>query len=121
MRSWLLEDEHDERIEKPTLDIVHEDRVILERLQPVRTPPTNNKEILLPGDTVVLRYREWLAEWDANGWRIDFARLQAEKSGTAFAIPSPGRRESGNWVLDTVPLQAGGEQARTRRKLALTG
>jgi phenylpropionate dioxygenase-like ring-hydroxylating dioxygenase large terminal subunit len=120
MRSWLLEDEHDARIEKPTLDIVNEDRVILERLQPVRTPPTNTKEILVPGDTVVLRYREWLAEWDANGWRIDFDRLQAEKGGVAFTIPSPGRRESANWVLDTVPLQAGGEQAKARRKLALT-
>ena len=121
MRSWLLEDEHDERIEKPTLDIVNEDRVILERLQPVRTPPTNTKEILVPGDTVVLRYREWLAEWDANGWRIDFDRLQAEKGGVAFTIPSPGRRESANWVLDTVPLQEGGEQAKARRKLAVTG
>ena len=115
MRSWLLEDEHDERIEKPTLDIVHEDVEILERLQPVRTPPTNNKEILVPGDTAVLRYREWLSDWDAKGWRIDFNRLQAKKKDIAFAIPSPGRRESGNWVLDAVPLQPGGEPARTRR------
>ena len=120
MRSWLLEDEHDMRIEKPTLDIVHEDVAILERLEPVRTPPTNTKEILLPGDTVVLRYREWLAEWDAKGWRIDFKRLQAEKGDVAFAIPSPGRRESGNWVLDTIPLKEGGEQARTKRMLSLS-
>ena len=118
MRSWLLEDEHDERIEKPTLDIVHEDVKVLERLRPVRTPPTNNKEILVPGDTVVLRYREWLSEWDANGWRIDFDRLQTEKEKIAFAIPSPGRRESANWVLDTIPLQEGGEPARIRRKSA---
>jgi len=118
MRSWLLEDEHDLRIEKPTLDIVHEDVGILERLEPVRTPPTNNKEILIPGDAVVLRYREWLSEWDAKGWRIDFKRLQIEKGDVAFAIPSPGRRESGNWVLDTIPLQEGGEQARQKRKLA---
>jgi len=120
MRSWLLEDEHDMRIEKPTLDIVHEDVKVLERLQPVRTPPTNTKEVMVPGDTAILRYREWLAEWDANGWRIDFPRLQAERGDIAFAIPSPGRRESGNWVLDTVPLMAGGEQARARRTLKLT-
>jgi phenylpropionate dioxygenase-like ring-hydroxylating dioxygenase large terminal subunit len=118
MRSWLLEDEHDKRIEKPTLDIVHEDVAVLERLRPVRTPPTNTKEILVPGDAAVLRYREWLSEWDAKGWRIDFARLQAEKDDVAFAIPSPGRRESGNWVLDTIPLQPGGEPARVRRKSA---
>jgi hypothetical protein len=31
----------------------------------------------------------------------------------AFAIPSPARRNSGNWVLDPVPLvPANGEAAR---------
>jgi phenylpropionate dioxygenase-like ring-hydroxylating dioxygenase large terminal subunit len=115
MRSWLLEDEYDERIEKPTLQIVAEDVDILEKLSPVRTPTTNTKEILVPGDTVVVRYREWLAEWDANGWRIDYKALQAQKGDIAFAIPSPGRREGGNWVLDTIPLQPGGEEVRSRR------
>ena len=115
MRSWLLEDEHDMRIEKPTLAIVHEDVTILEQLRPIRTPPTNTKEVLVPGDTVIVRYREWLAEWDAKGWRIDFKRLQDEQGDTAYAVPSPGRRESGNWVLDTVPLVAGGEAARKKR------
>jgi len=115
MRSWLLEDKHDETIEKPTLQIVNEDVGILEKLRPIRTPTTNTKEILVPGDTVVVRYREWLAEWDANGWRIDYKTLQAQKGDIAFAIPSPGRREGGNWVLDTIPLQAGGEEARKRR------
>ncbi len=90
MRSWLLEDEHDERIEKPTLQIVHEDLDILEKLRPIRTPTTNTKEILVPGDTVVVRYREWLAEWDANGWRIDYKALQAQKGDIAFAIPISG-------------------------------
>ena len=75
---------------------------------------------MVPGDTVILRYREWLAEWDAKGWRIDFEKMQSRKGDTAFAIPSPGRRESGNWVLDTVPLKEGGEQARQRRKLAMS-
>jgi phenylpropionate dioxygenase-like ring-hydroxylating dioxygenase large terminal subunit len=121
MRNWLLEDDYDMRIEKPTLDIVQEDVNVLQTLQPVRTPPTNTKEILVPGDSVLLRYREWLADWDANGWRIDFKRLQEERVGVAFAIPSPGRRESGNWVLDTIPLQPGGKQAIQRRKTAVQG
>jgi phenylpropionate dioxygenase-like ring-hydroxylating dioxygenase large terminal subunit len=116
LRSWLLEDEHDMRIEKPTLDIVHEDVAVLEKLRPVRTPTTNTKEVMVPGDTAVLRYREWLAEWDAKGWRIDYQRLQAEQGDIAFAIPSPGRRESGNWVLDAIPLQPGGEEMRNRRQ-----
>jgi len=115
MRSWLLEDEFDERIEKPTLEIVHEDVGILERLNPVKTPPTNTKEILVPGDAVIMRYREWLSEWDANGWRLDFKSMQANRNDVAYAIPSPGRREGGNWVLDTVPLLPGGEEMRKRR------
>jgi hypothetical protein len=81
----------------------------------VRTPTTNTKEILVPGDTAVVRYREWLSDWDANGWRLDFRRLQAEKGDIAFAIPSPGRRDGGNWVLDTVPLMPGGDEMRKRR------
>jgi phenylpropionate dioxygenase-like ring-hydroxylating dioxygenase large terminal subunit len=118
MRNWLLEDEHDLRIEKPTMDIVHEDITILEKLDPVRTPPTNTKEIMVPGDTAILRYREWLAEWDAQGWRIDYKRMQDEKGDISFVIPSPDRRDSRNWVLDTVPLMPGGSEAIQRRKTA---
>ena len=115
MRSWLLEDEHDMRIEKPTLDIVQEDIDVLEKLRPIRTPPTNTKEILVPSDAVIVRYREWLSDWDANGWRIDFKALKDDEIGAAYAIPSPGRRDGGNWVLDTIPLMPGGEQARQRQ------
>lgn len=116
MRSWLLEDEHDMRIETSTLAIVDEDIGILEKLSPIRTPTTNTKEILLPSDGMIVRYRAWLSDWDANGWRIDYKRLQQERGDFAYAIPSPGRRTGGNWVLDTVPLQDGGEAARKRRK-----
>jgi len=118
MRNWLLEDKFDDRIEEPTLGIVQEDVDVLQTLQPVKTPPTNTKEILVPGDSVLLRYREFLADWDARGWRIDSQRLSEERLGTAFAIPSPARRESGNWVLDPIPLEPGGQQARERRSRA---
>lgn len=116
MRSWMLEDKHDMTIEKPTLQVVEEDMNILQTLRPIRTPPTNTKEILVPGDHVVVRYREWLAEWDANGWRIDYKKLKEQQGDVAFAIPCPDRRKSGNWVLDLVPLQPGGEEVRQRRK-----
>ena len=51
----------------------------------------------------------------AKGWRIDYKKLRESEVDTAFAIPSPGRREGGNWVLDPVPTQPGGEQALKRR------
>jgi hypothetical protein len=61
----------------------------------------------VPGDTAVVRYRERLKKRDARGWRIDVKALQARLGDDALAVPSPGRRESGNWVLGTVPLLPG--------------
>jgi hypothetical protein len=107
MRNWLMEDKHDQRIEEVTLQVVHEDVTVLENLAPIRTPDTNTKEILVPGDTAVVRYRQHLKEWDARGWRIDYKQLQEKRGDIAFAIPCPARRESGNWVLDSVPLFEG--------------
>ncbi len=104
MRNWLLEDELDQRVEDVTLNIVHEDISILESLLPVRSPMTNTKEILLPGDQGVVRYRQCLRDWDKRGWRIDMQALRDQENYVAYAIPCPGRRESGNWVIDAVPL-----------------
>ena len=67
MRNWLMEDKHDERIREVTLQVVHEDVAVLEGLSPIRTPNTNTKEILVPGDAAVVRYRDYLKEWDAKG------------------------------------------------------
>ena len=92
---------------------------VLEALSPVRTPDSNTKEILVPGDTAVVRYRDYLKDWDARGWRIDYKALEAKRGDIVYAIPSPARRESGNWVLDTVPLEPGGKQALERRKRAV--
>jgi phenylpropionate dioxygenase-like ring-hydroxylating dioxygenase large terminal subunit len=104
MRNWLLEDEKDASVRDVTLRIVKEDIAVLEQLSPVRTPATNTKEVLVPGDTAVLRYRDCLRDWEQRGWRIDFKALRSRQGDVAFAIPCPARRESGNWVLDTVPL-----------------
>jgi len=111
MRNWLMEDEYDQNMEDVTLRIVQEDAAILAKLRPIRTPETNTKEVMVPGDTAVLRYREWLKEWEENGWRIDLNALRAVQVEQAMAIPCPARRESGNWVLDAVPLASPQERA----------
>ena len=116
MRNWLTEDKHDQRMEDVTLRIVHEDIRILEALNPVRTPDTNTKEILVPGDYALVRYREWLKKWDALGWRIDTKALRAKQGDVAMTIPCPARRESGNWVLDTVPLLPAAAAAGAERR-----
>ena len=59
----------------------------------------------MPADKAILAYRTWLQEVDNQGWRIDIETFN-QRNGTdvAFAIPSPARKTSGNWVLDTLPL-----------------
>ena len=116
MRNWLTEDKHDQRMEDVTLRIVHEDIRILEALNPVRTPDTNTREVLVPGDYALVRYREWLKKWDAMGWRIDMKALRAKQGDVAMTIPCPARRESGNWVLDTVPLLPAATAAGAERR-----
>jgi len=106
MRNWMLEDDKDERVRDVTLRVVGEDIGILEKLRPVRTPESNAKEVLLTGDAAVVSYRESLRDWDRRGWRIDSKTLREQQKGTAFAIPCPDRRKSGNWVLDSVPLMS---------------
>jgi len=115
MRNWLLEPEMNQRVEDVTLKIVGEDIDILEKLNPVRTPRSNTKEILLPGDQAVVRYRELLRDWENRGWRIDMNALRAKQGDVAFSIPSPARRESGNWVLDSVPLMGAGAASMAGR------
>ena len=74
-----------------------------------RTPISNTKEVLVPGDTAIAAYREWLRKWDAKGWKIDVKALNARLGDFAVTIPCPARRTSDNWVQETVPLVAGSE------------
>jgi phenylpropionate dioxygenase-like ring-hydroxylating dioxygenase large terminal subunit len=106
MRSWLLDPQHDDRIAKVNLAIAQEDIDILQELDPVRTPDSPSEEILVRSDGAVVKYRECLNEWTDKGWRIDLKSLRKQQGDRAFAIPSPARRTSKNWVQKTVPLVA---------------
>ncbi len=105
LRSFMLEPEHDDYIRDANLRVTVEDIVVLENLSPVRTPETRTREILTPGDKAIVRYRDYLEDWNAKGWRLDFKTLQENHGDVAYAIPCPERRGSGNWVLDPVPLR----------------
>ena len=107
LRNWLLEDVHDARMAAVTMTVVKEDMAVVENLNPVRTPDTNTKEVLVPGDTAIAAYREWLKKWDAKGWKIDVRALNARLGDFAVNIPCPARRTSDNWVQETVPLVPG--------------
>ncbi len=103
-RNCMLDAKMDERANTANLKVANEDIGILVNLNPVRTPESNMKEILLPTDQAIARYREYLGQWESRGWRIDLRKLRDEQGDVAYAIPCPDRRTSGNWVLDPVPL-----------------
>jgi len=116
MRSFMMEPENDEKLIDINMRIAHEDINIIENLDPVRTPDSTAKELLTPVDKPIYHYRDFLKDWDARGWRIDWKELQKKRGDIAFAIPSPGRKTEKNWILDTVPLMAPPEKGKAKLK-----
>lgn len=108
MRNFLLDPKHDGPIHARNKIIAKQDIDILLEVDPPRTPMTNTKEVMMPADKAIVAYRSWLEKFDNRGWRIDIDTFN-EKNGkdTVFVIPSPGRKTSGNWVLDAIPLIKG--------------
>ena len=58
MRTFLMESENDERLRKVNLVVAKEDIAILEELDPVRTPESTAKEVLVPSDAAIVSYRQ---------------------------------------------------------------
>ncbi|MCC5795233.1 MAG: aromatic ring-hydroxylating dioxygenase subunit alpha [Chromatiales bacterium] len=110
-RNCMLDPSMDQRAYDANIKVANEDMVVLRELNPVRTPENNVKEILTPSDGSVVRYREFLGEWESRGWRIDLKKMRETAGDIAYAIPSPERRKSGNWVLDPVPLMPAEQNA----------
>jgi phenylpropionate dioxygenase-like ring-hydroxylating dioxygenase large terminal subunit len=108
MRNCLLEEANDARMRQINLAIAGEDIAVITSLNPVRTPEASTKEVLVVGDDAIGRYRQHLADWERRGWRLDMQALRASTGDVAYAIPSPGRRLSRNWVLDPAPLMPTG-------------
>ncbi len=108
MRNFVLSPWVDRAVSKRNMAVAEQDRVVVERMQPQRAPRRNVKEMHMPADKIIRLYREKILEWEAKGWRIDLDALAAKRAAGDFVtvIPSPGRRDSRNWVLDPVPLIA---------------
>ncbi len=104
MRNFLLDPKHDGPIHARNKVIAAQDIQILDELYPALTPLSPTKEVLMPADKAIVAYREWLEKFDDMGWRIDLNEFnQRNGKDTAFAIPCPDRRTSGNWVIEEVP------------------
>ncbi len=110
LRNCMLEDWNDDRIQQINIAVANEDIAVISHLNPVRTPEVSTKEILIVGDECVGAYRKHLKAWENRGWRLDWQTLRANAGDVAYAIPSPARRTSKNWVLDPVPLLAASGQ-----------
>ena len=104
MRNCLLHPDYDERIRKRCLAIAQQDIEVLDEVDPILTPESTTKEVLMPADKIIVAYRDCLNSWENSGWRIDTDELNRNRGKVAYAIPSPERRTSGNWVLDPIPL-----------------
>ena len=104
MRNFMLEEMFDETIMERNQYVAFQDRDVLKTLHPKITPRVNTKELFTPSDYPIGRYRERLKEWEARGWRIDTDKVRALEQHTAFAIPSPARRDTKGWVIDPIPL-----------------
>jgi len=104
MRNFMLDPDYDEPIHDRNRVVAQQDINILSDVYPDLTPLGTTQEILMPADKAIAAYRSWLEKFDDKGWRIDIDEFNRRNGrNTAFAIPSPARRTSGNWVLEAIP------------------
>lgn len=103
MRHFMLDAKHDDGITRVNMEVAQEDIDLLVELNPVRTPHGTTSELLVPADRPVVRYRQYLNDWEKRGWRLDMQKMRAMQGDVAMAIPCPDRRQHKNWVLPPVP------------------
>lgn len=108
-RSFMLDPDMDEDIMDINMQIAHEDIAVVQDLDPIRTPSSPTKELLLPSDAPALNYRHYLKRWEENGWRIDSKKFREMSGDVAMAIPSPERKTTKGWVIDEIPLIKGSD------------
>lgn len=116
LRNFLPTEEHDERMMGRNLYVAGQDKAVLEDIEPVVTPRTNTHEVFMPHDNPISIYREKIKGWEAKGWRINIDEVERTRKRIAYAIPSPSRRASKGWVIDSVPLS--GKTAKATKQAA---
>ena len=118
-RNFFTSPLFDRMANKRNMTIAEEDRVIAENIEPIIGREGSSADLTVKADKIQLTYRQKLKEWESMGWRIDMAAIRAGyPAKDTYVIPSPQRRETGNWVFETVPLisdqsDAGAEISKT--------
>ena len=103
-RNFLTDPEHDETVMERNQVGAFQDRDVLSGLHPPLTPETTKNEFFVTMDKPIKRYRDLLDDWENKGWRINTEEVRKNQKTHAYAIPSPARRRSKGWVLDSIPL-----------------
>jgi hypothetical protein len=114
MRNSWLQPENDQRFDGRNVATTEEDHTVLREMRPVVPAESGPRELLVSGagDDLVGHYRQALARWTAQGWKIDADLLAERQRHAVLTIPSPARRERQGWVLETVPLLAADRHSR---------
>jgi hypothetical protein len=105
LRNFLTDPSEDARMMGRNEVVATQDRDVLYEVRPVLTPESRTKEFFTPADMAIAKYRDKLKLWEDRGWRIDTETMYRNARHTAYAIPSPARRQQKGWVLDPVPLR----------------
>lgn len=103
LRNFLLEPEGGQRMIDRNRYVVEQDLGVLQGIRPALRDRRNPRELLVPADGAIGKYRERLRDWEARGWRLDVDAMEADR-GAAWAIPSPARRQLRGWVIPAAPL-----------------
>ncbi|VAW02203.1 hypothetical protein MNBD_ALPHA01-1981 [hydrothermal vent metagenome] len=106
MRNAGLDEEMGARLRQRNLIVAQQDIDVLDEVEPTQTPREISKEFMVPADSCIIKYREYIKSYEKKGWRIDVEKMNAERATgkIVHAIPSPRRRTEDNWVLDQVPM-----------------
>ncbi|MEQ8509177.1 MAG: aromatic ring-hydroxylating dioxygenase subunit alpha [Rhodospirillaceae bacterium] len=118
LRNFLATPEHDERMMGRNLYVAGQDKQVLEDVEPVISPSTNIHEVFMPHDHPIALYRKKMKAWQDKGWRIDTEEVERTRKRVAYAIPSPARRSSKGWVIDSVPLKSAANASEEKAKQA---
>ena len=105
-RNFMPGEDQDEKMKQGNEYILMQDVKVVAPIRPGPAPDHNITELLLPEDRGVIGYRQRAKEWTQRGWHIDIDALEADSSNRVYAIPSPARQTTANWVIEAIPLVA---------------
>jgi phenylpropionate dioxygenase-like ring-hydroxylating dioxygenase large terminal subunit len=104
-RNFMMSPLFDRFDRSRNIKIAQQDAAILENVKPGRPPESPTDVLFVKPDGILAHLEASRKKWEAMGWRIDLQKIREHPPGQKqFVIPSPGRRQSGQWVYDTVPL-----------------